>query len=289
MKRPVVIALLTAALLLVLAGIGAIVFFTVQNEGFDVSLVSAAAEETKTVKVDAEKPVQLNVSNDAGDVTVVGSDENVVTVKAVKTGYASTQARAEEDLKKIKYEVKQNGNSVTVTYELGRISTRDVDTVDFVITIPENAVVEVRANMGDLDVSRIKGDVNLNTDFGSTNAQEIEGALSVESQSGSITTSQINAGSKNITLRTDFGEMNIEKASAQKVEIHSQSGAIKMQDVKVAAYLIASTDFGGISSDIPITVTGDIKEKHQVGTINGGGGELTIQTQSGDVSIKTGK
>jgi hypothetical protein len=47
-----------------------------------------------------------------------------------------------------------------------------------------------------------------------------------------------------------------------------------------------STDFGQISSDIPVTVIGNIDEQHQVGTINGGGGELKVEGKSGNVNIQ---
>jgi len=51
------------------------------------------------------------------------------------------------------------------------------------------------------------------------------------------------------------------------------------------------TDFGSIQSDIPITVTltGEIKGSYQTGTMNDGGGQLTVETGSGSISIKASK
>jgi hypothetical protein len=49
------------------------------------------------------------------------------------------------------------------------------------------------------------------------------------------------------------------------------------------------TDFGSIKSDLPITVTlneSSGSDKSQiVGAINGGGGQLTVQTNSGNIKI----
>ena len=75
MKRPVVIILLAAALLLVLVGIGAVIFFTANagfptNNPFDVRNISSELEESKTLKVDTDKPLILNVADDAGDITI---------------------------------------------------------------------------------------------------------------------------------------------------------------------------------------------------------------------------
>ena len=102
MKRPVVITLLVIALALVCLGIGAVAFFAINggfptNSPFDRNNVSSVVEESKTLKVDAEKPLTLNVTNDAGDITVTGGDVETVEVKVVKTAYDSTQARADEE------------------------------------------------------------------------------------------------------------------------------------------------------------------------------------------------
>jgi hypothetical protein len=47
------------------------------------------------------------------------------------------------------------------------------------------------------------------------------------------------------------------------------------------------TDFGSISSDIPITVTltGDVQKNQQNGTMNGGGAELFVRTNNGPIEI----
>ena len=79
MKRPIVIVLLTVALTLVCLGIGAVLFFTFNggfpaNNPFDVKNISSQVEESKTLKVDKEKPLTLEVMDDAGDVTIVGAD-----------------------------------------------------------------------------------------------------------------------------------------------------------------------------------------------------------------------
>jgi hypothetical protein len=51
------------------------------------------------------------------------------------------------------------------------------------------------------------------------------------------------------------------------------------------------TDFGKIKSDLPITVTlnenSDSEKSQIVGAINDGGAELTVQTNSGSINIKT--
>src|SRR5678815_1139275 len=98
MKRPIVIALLIVALALVCVGIGSVIYFSngfSVNNPFDHRNISSVLEESKTLKVDATKPLTLKVLDDAGAVTVTGADVKTVEVKAIKTAYDSSQARAD--------------------------------------------------------------------------------------------------------------------------------------------------------------------------------------------------
>src|SRR6188474_2247465 len=166
MKRPVVIILLVIALALVCVGIGAVIFFTVNggfatNNPFDRRNISSELEESKTIKVDTKKPLTLKVADAAGDVTVTGEDVKTVQVKVVKTAYDSTQARADEEVKGIKYTIEQNGNAITLKYELPKSMnfSNNVNTVDFIVTIPNEVTVDVDANFGEVNVSGTTGDV----------------------------------------------------------------------------------------------------------------------------------
>lgn len=389
MKRPLIITLLLLALSFVCLGIGAVIFFAANggfpaNNPFDRRNVSAVLEESKTLNVNAEEPVTLNVTNDSGDVTVRGGDVETVQVDVVKTAYDSSQSRADAEAKTIKYTIEQAGNAITIRYETpdSMNVNNQLNTVDFVVTVPETTSVEVRANFGSIELARIVGTVDLSTDFGTTTLENIEGAVTVDSQSGAIRASQVEAGSEAIILATDFGEVSLERASGRSLSVNSQSGSLKLSDVRLTADLMAatdfgeislekvsaasyeldsksgsitvdggkgriraytdfgsvnisnaasatldlltksgsidfagslgegphslhsdfgaitltlpadsafdvdlSTDFGQISSDIPVTVTGNIDEQHQTGTINGGGGELKVETKSGNVNI----
>lgn len=392
MKRPLIIALLVVALGFVCLGIGAVIFFTANggfptNNPFDRRNISSQLEESKTLNLDTGKPLTLKVVDDSGDITVTGANVDTVQVRVVKTAFDSSQARADQEVKTIQYNIDQTGNAITLRYELPKSMNfnNKVNTVDFLVTVPENTSVEVGGNFGDIDVSRIKGTVDLNTSFGKTTLKNIEGAITVDSQSGSIDASQLDAGKEAIALSTDFGEVSVQKAKTQSLNIASKSGSLKLEDIQLTRNLVASTnfgeinlnkvsaqsydldsksgsitvdgvngkfkaytefgsinisnanvvnldiltksgsidfsgslgegphslhsDFGGITltlppdsalnidlltsfgqirSDIPVTVTGNIDEQHQVGTINGGGEELKVETKSGNVDIYTG-
>lgn len=282
MKRPIIIILLIAALLLVCTGIGAVVFFAM-NRGLPASLpflnqrlLSATVEESKTLKIDTDEPVKLKVIDDAGGVTVVGADVDSVQVEAVKTAYATTQARAEQEVKTIKYDIDQAGNSITITYNLPDTITNmpgvyvispNVDTVDFTITVPNEASVNIDTNMGEVSVADIVGEAVIFNDFGKVGVQNIEGALSVSNNSGTVIASAIKAGGEDIDLHSDFGNITLENASGNDITLDSNSGTLLLREIRATGAIHTKTDFGSTSF------------------VNGSGNSLNIETNSGGVSL----
>lgn len=269
MKKNLVITLLVVALLFLFAGIGAVLFFTFERGGrgfnLEQGLVSATAEELKTLNV--EGPVTLIVQNDAGDITIIGGESEKVEIKIVKTGYALTQGRAEEDLRNIRYQIVQDGNVITLTYDFSRISTRDVDTVDFVVTVPNEVTVDVKAGMGEVNVSGANGKVTVLNDFGDVIVENIQGAVNVETKGGRVDASLIDAGDGNIDLSSGFGKVSLEQATGKDMKLYSNSGLLEINDIRASGDMETSTGFGDIFFN------------------NGAANLLTVETKGGKVSL----
>ena len=253
MKRSVVIILLILALALVGTGILAVGFFAFGLPAIEFvrPVVYATTEETKSLNVDG--PFTLEVQNDAGKVSIAGGETDKVTVKIVKTGIAATQARAEEDLKNIKYEIKQQGDLIRLVYDLEEIALRrdpgSVDTVDFVVTVPPAVTVEV------------------NSVFGNIELDGIAGAVDVRTESGFVEATAIDAGSENIRLDSFFGSVRLVDAAGAEIVLHSDSGILEAKNVRASQEMEFSTQFGGVTFE------------------NGSAGSLKIFTNSGAVEL----
>lgn len=272
MKRPIVITLLVVALLFICLGIGAVIFFAngfQTNNPFDVRNISSELEESKTLKVDTEKPLTLKVNDAAGDITVTGGDVDTVQVNVVKTAYDSSQARADAEVKNIKYTIEQAGSTITLKYELPKSMNfnNNVNTVDFIVTVPNETTVNVDTNMGEARVTDTKGNVDIKNDFGDVTLENIEGALIVQTNSGEINATSITAGDKNIELRSDFGDVTLKKAGGKDISLDSNSGIITLSEVRATGAITTNTDFGNT--------------KFENGSANG----LHIETNSGEVSL----
>jgi DUF4097 and DUF4098 domain-containing protein YvlB len=272
MKRPIVITLLIVALALVCVGIGSVIYFTngfQTNNLFDKLNISSVLEESKTLKVDAEKPITLTVNDAAGDVTVTGGDVTTVQVKAVKTAYDTTQARADEEVKTVKYTVEQSGNNITIKYEIPKSMnfSNNINTMDFIVTVPAETAVQTNMGSGDANISDVKGAVDIDNSFGKVNVQNIEGALTVSNNSGDIEATGIKAGSDNIELNSDFGNITLEQANAADITFDSNSGKVSLKDVNATGDFYSKSDFGDTKFE------------------NGSAASINIESNSGKVEL----
>lgn len=274
MKRPITIALLIVALLLVGAGISAVIFFGFlggfsTNNPFDVRNITSTVEESKTLAVDTDKLLTLKVVNAAGAVTVTGADVEEVEVTVMKTAYDSTQARADEEVRTIKYDIQQTGNTITLTYELPRSMnfSNNVNTVDFIVTVPNKTKVDVDTGFGDVSVEDIEDAVVIQNDFGEVRVLNITGTVSASSNGGTITATSIIAGTGDIELRSEFGSITLEKANGRNITLDTNSGSIDLNEVRATSDLTANTQFGDVTFE------------------NGSAASLGIENNGGAVSL----
>ena len=272
MKRPIVIALLIVALALVCVGIGSVIYFAngfSVNNPFDQRNISSVLEENKTLKVDTTKPLTLKVLDDAGAVTVTGADVKTVEVKAIKTAYDSSQARADAEVKGIKYTVEQTGGTITLKYEIPKSVnfSNNINTVDFIVTVPNEITVDVHSSTGEVSVASTKGNVNIKNSFGDVTVEDIEGSLTVHTNSGKVDATSIVANGRNIDLSSDFGDITLMKANAKGITLDSNSGAITLSEVRATGDLTTNTDFGNTSYE------------------NGSANSLHTETNSGKVTL----
>ena len=128
---------------------------------------------------------------------------------------------------------------------------------------------DLHTNSGSIDVDGAENSLKAHTDFGSITIKNAESTtLDLDTQSGTIEFSgSLGAGPHNVI--SDFGQIDLNFPADSKLNVN------------------LATDFGSISSEIPITVVldGKLERDTQEGTMNGGGDTLTVRTKSGDINI----
>ena len=291
MKRPIVIVLLTIALVFVLAGIGAVLFFATNLIPTSVSFengprVTASAEETKTLEVDG--PVSLKVVDDAGDVTVTGADVEEVSISITKTGYGRNQAQADQVLNTIEYKIEQRDNSITLTFDYPKSNTNINQNVDFVVTVPFETSVNVDAAFGGLNVSDIQGDVELDNEFGDITVEKVDGALKVNTNSGNLDLTSIKAGSNDVEIYSGFGAASLDQVSGANIIVESKSGKLDLENVRSTKDMRLNTDFGNLV--FKTGTAGTLEARTNSGSITltavAVSGKLTLRDDFGDVKLE---
>jgi hypothetical protein len=115
----------------------------------------------------------------------------------------------------------------------------------------------------------VKGDTVANTSFAGVTLESVGGRISVDNQNGgiSVTAMRPDSGCKDISLKTSFSSIRVRVPEG------------------VGYNLTARTSFGRISSELPVTSTGNIGGDTLNGTIGSGGCQLQLTDSNGSIEI----
>ncbi len=176
------------------------------------------------------------------------------------------------------------GDSVTLTSSSGRLDLTGVtasgriqahtDFGDIAIATTQAASYDLTSNSGEIDLFDAAGTIKAHTDFGDVRV--------------------VASGAAVLDLRTSSGDIDFEGPLGEGPHtVWSDFGRISLAlPAKTAVSVDLTTDFGEVTTDFPVTVTGhagsgpeDVSGSKVVGTLNGGGVVLTAHTNSGDIAL----
>ena len=132
-----------------------------------------------------------------------------------------------------------------------------------------NGNLTIENTNGPVSANAVKGDATARTSFGAVSLEEISGSVSVDNQNGvvSVSLARPAAGCKTITAKTSFSPMQIRLAENASYD------------------LTARTSFGHITSELPVTASGNIGGDSLNGKIGGGGCTLSLTNSNGNIEI----
>ncbi|MGH9745441.1 MAG: DUF4097 family beta strand repeat-containing protein [Candidatus Acidiferrales bacterium] len=260
---------------------------------------SAHADEwSKTYKVSGHPT--LRVETDDGDVSITPGDANQIDARVTTDGIkiGPSDVRIEEH---------QEGDNVTVSVKLPHFNfsffgghhravhvdlrvpkdlTLDVHTGDGNVTAqPLSGRIRIDTGDGHITVNGLKGEVSMRSGDGNIQASGLDGSLEVDTGDGHVT---VDGRFDSLNLKTGDGNIEARANSGSKVasswHLHSGDGHINMWlPGDFSADLDAHTGDGKITLDLPIRVSGSLSHSSIHGTLNNGGG--TVSVSSGDGSI----
>ena len=230
--------------------------------------------------LDVSGPIRLELSNVAGNISIVGSADNKVhvhgDVRVSGFGFGNPQKRLDDILANPPVELK--GDTLRVGKDPTRL--RNVS-ISYSVEVPRDTAVNSNSVSGSQSVSGVRGPVQAESVSGTVQAQDIGREVRLSSTSGNVTAE--NCGD-DVRAASVSGTVVVTNAKGDVVA-HSVSGDVQVK--KPGGRVDANTSSGTVNvrgSD------GDIKAHATAGrvTIEGnpsGNNYWDLKTVSGSVNI----
>ena len=196
----------------------------------------------------------------------------------------------------------QNGNDIVLGERHSGDLYRNIS-IDYEVTLPRDSAIEASTGSGDVELQDVGSRFKGSSGSGSVRARNVHGPANLETGSGDIELA-VNApgdvraqtGSGSIRLNglsgglkagTGSGDIEVSGNPTSDWKLDTGSGSVRLNLGSSARFTLnASTGSGTIRTQQPISMQGDLNRHHVMGSVNGGGPTLRINTGSGDVEIK---
>jgi hypothetical protein len=123
----------------------------------------------------------------------------------------------------------------------------------------------VTGGNADVTVADVTGALYVKTSFGQVRVDRISGGLTAENNNGAVRGAGVKGG---IVASTSFAPIVLTVPEG------------------LGMALSATTSFGTIRSDVPLTTTGAVAKDSLQGTVGGGGCPVTLTNANGNVEIR---
>lgn len=240
--------------------------------------------ETRTFTVGASG--SLDIFNLAGPIVVTGVGGDTITVKAVKHVRGRGGAEVQDQLDAVEIETTETGGRVEVRTVVRR-RTKPLSTwVDYTVQVPLGTAVTARSLAGDVKVSKVRGEVRMESSSGSLEATGTPNLLLVKTLSGDVLITDAGAGDT-LTASTVSGRLVVSGVKARVLECTSISGDVLLADT-ISERASARTVSGAVEFSGPLAKSGRYEFNSHAGDIRlklsgRSGFELTARTFSGQV------
>jgi hypothetical protein len=248
--------------------------------------VTAAPVATRTITV-TQSVTSLSVNSYGAPIQITAGPVHSITVHEA-----------------ISYSGPGQASAVTDTVSHGRLTLAApvcADTgcsVGFTVTVPPSVAVTADSENGGIAVAGVAG-ANLDSDGGNVQASHIHGPLSISSEDGGITVSDVDSpGGANLdsgggpvqashidgplTIASEDGDIAVSDVTAPGLNLDSGGGAIQV--ARVAGPLTIASEDGNVTVN---GLTGDLDADTGGGGIAGNitSGRASVQTEDGSAAL----
>ena len=231
----------------------------------EVLLGSAHDTVQRTFRV--EQGGKLALDSDAGSIEVTSGGLDEVRVDVEREVRGATSAEAEQNLKDLRIDFRQDGKDVTVQARYNRDHFGGFNwgnrlRLRFVILVPAKYNLDLKTDGGSIKVNELEGSVFARTLGGSLNFGQIKGPVNGHTSGGSIT---LEGGTGPLEVDTMGGSIRIGKVYGP-VKARTSGGSITVEEVQ--GTIQASTSGGSVNATITRQPEGDCELSTSGGPIH---------------------
>jgi putative adhesin len=228
---------------------------------------------------------RFSVSNIAGDIVVNAGSGDEVSIEAVKRTHGS-----QSELADVQIVVDERAGRVDVRteHDRNRMDRRRGDgvSVDFTITVPQSAAVDMHSVSGSLKATGVRGALRAETVSGDVLATDTPRIELAKSVSGDVTLSGVSTDG-DLSAGSVSGDVTAKSVKVHALELNSVSGEIAATDVSCDRFNAKSVS-GGVDYSGTITRGGSYEINVHSGTVrltlaNPAGFVLNANTFSGSI------
>lgn len=278
--------------------------------------------QSKTFTVNA--PGNLEVTTSGSSVKVSGNSGNDVVidmfVKYRDKQVSAKDSEVEELLKDFELEFTQTGNKISIiSKQKGNWDWKSKNRIDlsFHVSVPFQMSTFVKSSGGSFSMTEIEGEHEIHTSGGSVKISDSKGELMTKSSGGSF---QLNGFNGNANIQTSGGSIKISQLTGDLdissaggsvaleeidggILVNSSGGSIKAQMSSLEKEMILKSSGGSITAIVPegtgldldlrggrvksslSNFSGEIKDDRVLGTLNGGGIPVKMESSGGSITL----
>ena len=213
---------------------------------------------------------KVTVRNQRGSIRVRTWDRQEASLKAVKVAWGATSEAARRGVEETEVRTEQRPEGLYIEavlperwpdLDMGRVE------VHFELSLPKKVSLDLSNSRGDVRVEDVEGEVSVVNDRGGIALSGIVGGVEVRNDRGDIT----------VRLPKDVRHPYVLRTDRNRIEIHIPSGA--------AVSVYAKAHRGKVVTDFPLDVSIQGRSSIARGELNGGGPEIRLLTDRGDIHI----
>lgn len=211
----------------------------------------------------------LDVSTNVGKIELTTGDVTEIQIAAEIKVKAGSEEKAQELAEEVRIEAEPSGRTLVVKAVKPSGFGRNQLEVNFTITAPAALAIRAVTNVGDIRVVDFTGRVEARSDVGRIDCTGLRG---------------------DVDLHTNVGDVRAEYASdapaAISVNASANVGDVELAGPKdISAKIAAETNVGDISSDRPLTIRGSLQKSIRA-SLGNGDGRINLGTNVGSIRIR---